>query len=582
MRIRGILTVLLVVLCGGCYSFPVTSPVERIEASIDPERNHDGIEVAAQSPVDGASPQGIIEGFFAAQESYADGYHVARQFLTTQAAAKWKPETEATVYDSNAQTLVIGADGGAVLQATLIGQVDADGVYTAVHDEAFTHDFKLVREDGQWRISNPPAGVLMGSQRFHRAFTAVPTYFFDATGTRLVAQPVYVHLADIDAGAAEVLVRALIRGPRAWLRSAVMDALPAEITSNGTRIDEDGIAHVNLGGSVEALSAEQRDMAATQLLATLSYLVSVRGLTITANGRELSVDIADSQNVVRSSTIMDLRKARDPLSKDLFAVAEGRVLRVSQSGPQIADQLPGEIGQGWVSRPERLGVDWAGETLAITTDNGTKLHVVNTGGGSPTLIHEGTSMLRPQYDVAGGLWTLDNTASGPVMARIIGGQSFSVPLTELAGRKVIAYRISPDLTRLALVVETQGAQEFGMMRIGVDRLTIDGWRPIPVNSRNGLLTTMRDVSFSGSDKVLLVAANAKDPQIAVHSFDLDAAEVGFQGPVSDVEVTAMATLASPLAPYTAVLTSEGVVMRYEAQYRWPTVLDKVTEIAYPS
>lgn len=577
---RILIAACLVASLTGCYAFPTSGPVEHADATVDTDLNQ-GIAVSAQPPVDGATPQAIIEGFFAAQESYSDGYAVARQYLSPDVSTVWKPETGITVYDITGSALVISSGERAVLQATVIGHVDGDGVYTSVHEENFTHDFELTNVDGQWRISNAPAGLLMSSQRFHRAYSPVLIHFLNAAGTRLVPQQVYVHTSEVVTSSADVLVRALIAGPRAQLRPSVIDALPAEITSNGTRIDDRGIAHVNLSGAAEALPAEQRELAAVQLLATLAQVPEVTGLNLTANGKPLSVPTADAQNIVRMSVLTQYRAAREASARNLYAIAGSKVIEISAEN-QTTVSLPGELGEGWSHSPEQLAVDWFGFHLAVVADSGTSLHLANTTTGNPTQVYEGTAILQPQYTSDSTLWTIDNTPDGPLLVVIDDGQVKITPMSELGTSKVVAFRISTDMTRLALVIDAGGHQVFGTMGLRSASSSAEGWREVPVNSRNGLLTQIREVAFTSPSRLMLIGASERDPQLAVHSLDLDAAQVDFQGPLTDVNAVGLATLPAAASPQVAVLTSDGTVLRFEAQYRWPTLTQGVTAIAYPS
>ena len=579
MRRIPVLWLLLACLTG-CYAFPTSGAVEHAEATVDTELNQ-GIAVTAQPPVEGATPQAIIEGFFAAQESYADGYAVARQYLRPDVATIWKPDTGITVYDVTGSTLVVSSSGRAVLQATVIGRVDGDGVYTSVHEENFTHDFELSQVDGQWRISNAPDGLLMSTQRFHRAYSPVLINFLNAAGTRLVPQQVYVHTAEVVSSSADVLVRALIAGPRAQLRASVVDALPSEITSNGTRIDDRGIAHVNLSAAAEALPAEQRELAAVQLLATLAQLPEVTGLSLTANGKALSVPIADSQNIVRTSILTQYRSTREASVRNLYAIADSKVLVISAEG-QTTTPLPGELGQGWAHDPESLAVDWFGFNLAVVADGGTTLHVATTANGNPSQVYAGTDLIRPQYGSDSTLWTVDNTPEGPLLVMVDDGRVRTNRLTELGTSTVVALRVSTDMTKLALVVDVGGHQVFGTIGLRPTDGTAEGWQEIPVNSRNGLLTQIRDVAFTSSTRLMLIGASARDPKFTVHSLDLDASQVDFQGPLTDVSAVELATLPATGTPQVAIRTSDGTVLGYEAQYRWPTVTQGVSAIACPS
>ncbi len=572
-----------IVALAGCASFPNSGPIERV-SDAGPGGRPPGIDVAAQPPLPGASPEAILEGFFAASESPGDGYLVARQYLTPEVAGSWRPESGIQVYDSTGQSRVVTADGAAVLRAPLVGRVDADHVFTAAHEPDFTHNFHMTKVSGEWRIANPGEGILMSLQRFHRAFQQVPIYYFDPTGTRLISQHVFLRQGDIDLRSPDALVRAVIGGPGAWLRPAVLDPLPAEVESSGTFVDEQGIARLSLSEEMEALSADHRHLAAVQLLWTLSSFEAIRGLQITVNGRPLSIDSADQDGVVPIS-VLDLYPVERPEApRDLYGIRDSSVIMLSDATDAQVAVLPGALGGGWEDVPGWLAVDWQGDRLAVVSQDAQRLYVANTADGAPTLLYSGEQLTKPQFDASGQLWTIDNTAGGPVAVRIgAGGKPVLLPLPELASASVVAFRISPDRTRIAAVVQFGQVQRLGLLRLrGVDQLTIDGWRELPINTSRGVLTALRDIAFISAERMLVLGAGERDPQFMVYSLDVDAAQVTSQGPISDVDAISLSAMPLGTLSAVAVVTSTNRGLRYEAQYRWPALLDDVTDLAYPS
>lgn len=580
---RRFLVACLVVALAGCASFPTSGPVERV-SDAGPGGRPPGIDVAAQPPQPGASPEAILEGFFAASEAPGDGYLVARQFLTPEVAGSWRPESGIQVYDATGQSRVVTADGAAVLRAPLVGRVDADHVFTAAHEPDFSHNFHMTKVSGEWRIANPGEGILMSIQRFHRAFQQVPVYYFDPTGTRLVTQHVFLRRSDINPQSPDALVRAVIGGPGPWLRPAILDALPAEVESSGTWVDEQGIARLSLSEEMEALSADQRQLAAVQLLSTLSRFDSILGLQITVNGRPLSIESGDAEGVVPLSVIEHYQVEREPAARDLFAVRETGIIRLDEEVGAEPVGLPGALGAGWEDVPGTIAASWQGELLAVVSQDRQRLYVAETATGSPTLLYSGEQLTKPQFDAAGQLWTIDNTAGGPVAVRVgDGGKPVLLPLPELASASVVAFRISPDMTRIAAVVQFGQVQRLGLMRLrGADQLAIDGWRELPVSTSRGVLSALRDVTFVSAERLLVLGAGERDAQFMVYSMDVDAAQVISQGPISDVDAVSLTAMPVGSLSAVAVITATNRGLRYEAQYRWPDLLEDVSDLAYPS
>ena len=575
--------VTLALVLAACGRFPTSGPIETVGDGGSGERPT-GIDVAAQPPSDGASPEAILEGFFAASESPADGYAVARQYLTDQAASSWRPEDGINIYDSSGQSRVITADGSAVVRASLVGRLGSDHVFTAVRDTEYNHNFELTTVDGQWRINNPGEGILMSRQRFQQAFQPVSVYFLSSAGSRLVPQQVFLRQAEFGSSAPDALVRAVIRGPGVWLRPAVLNALPDDVASSGTWVGDDGIARLALSEEIEALSADQRVQAAAQLLFTLSYFESIKGLQINVNNRPLSIPGADDDGIIGFGALSGYNPERPRAPRDLYAIQGSGIVRLPEVAGTAAVALPGPLGAGWDQQPGRLAVSWQGTLVGVVNSDGTNLYRAATIDGEPVEVYHGSALAKPQFDSAGRLWTLDNTADGVVAVQVPQqGTPLLVPIPEIGGGQVLSFRISPDLTRMAVIVQNGQTQQLGLLRLrGSDQGTIDGWRELPLNTAAGQIVAFGDVAFLSLGKMMVLGASERDAQLSVYSFDVDAAQVTSQGPLRDVDVVALTAMPLDGTVAAAVVTSTRLALRYEAQYRWEELLGDVSDAAYPS
>ena len=107
------------------------------------------------------------------------------------------------------------------LKGRLVGQVERDRTYTAV-DKPTKWDFGLTQENGEWRIGNPPAG-LMVSIRFDRFYSAYSVYFV-ANGASLVPERIYLPGCATRPTSPRRLMTALLDGPSKWLEPAAGSA----------------------------------------------------------------------------------------------------------------------------------------------------------------------------------------------------------------------------------------------------------------------------------------------------------------------------------------------------------------------
>ena len=93
-----------------------------------------------------------------------------------------------------------------ILDALLIGKLDDHRSYTA-KDTRLRHDFKLTKEEGQWRIGNPPAGLLVTESSFALLLALLPVF---RRQRRLVPDAIYLPDLRNQANIASVLVKALL------------------------------------------------------------------------------------------------------------------------------------------------------------------------------------------------------------------------------------------------------------------------------------------------------------------------------------------------------------------------------------
>ena len=145
-------------------------------------------------PVPGASPTAIVSDFLDAMEAYPVSMAVAEQFLTDEAAQRWRPEGGTVVYDRRTTTDV--SRGIVALEVDGIVRLSARGTYRAPGepsgDSGDRKLFSLSRVDGEWRISDPPDAMYVRSYFFDRYFSPFDLYFLDPTQQALIADPVFL------------------------------------------------------------------------------------------------------------------------------------------------------------------------------------------------------------------------------------------------------------------------------------------------------------------------------------------------------------------------------------------------------
>ena len=175
--------------------------------------------------------------------------------------------------DSDKDTATVQVNGK--VQAYLTGNGSYSVSSTSAPDQALTPptSFGLVRMNGEWRIADAPAVLLLTNDSFQYDYQLTKLYFFDPSGKILVPDPIYVPLqAGGPTGLITGLVNDLISPPKDWLSGGTRTAFPAGTTISGVTID--GVnAIIDLGGTIAKTSkaslTEVMQQVSSQLLWTL-------------------------------------------------------------------------------------------------------------------------------------------------------------------------------------------------------------------------------------------------------------------------------------------------------------------------
>src|SRR5690348_6187136 len=199
MRTRRVVPVLLAaavaLLAGRCAGVPSRTgvvPASRIEAP--------RVQPFAVPPTSGDTPDGIVRGFIAAGKDFHQNHQVAQEYLDG-GGAHWQALAPVVVVDSEPCIRLTAVDGAAVagdrdatscpgkqpdradrgaaagshprdgqratvrVTATVHAAIDALGRFTLSdpHHRSYQRDFALIGRRGEWRIVDPPAGLLLTS-----------------------------------------------------------------------------------------------------------------------------------------------------------------------------------------------------------------------------------------------------------------------------------------------------------------------------------------------------------------------------------------------------------------------------------
>ncbi|TFV53626.1 LpqB family beta-propeller domain-containing protein [Blastococcus sp. TF02A_35] len=220
-RTRGLAVALLAAALplASCSTVPTSSPTVAIPQA--PARPVEAAGIEPLPPAPGASAEEVVRTFIDASASTVRSHPVARLHLAPAAAEKWLDETGISVIGTD--YAVITTDAGTVsITANLIGTVDPRGVFTVAGRGVFTREFRLEQVDGEWRITDPPDGLIMLEPDFERLYDELQAYFVDPTASRVVPDPRYLMIGETQPTA---LVERLLGGPSSSLAAGVANPL---------------------------------------------------------------------------------------------------------------------------------------------------------------------------------------------------------------------------------------------------------------------------------------------------------------------------------------------------------------------
>ncbi|MGY1786489.1 LpqB family beta-propeller domain-containing protein [Geodermatophilus sp. SYSU D00698] len=441
-RLPAALAALLVGLLAACSTVPTGSAPQAItEAQARPTGD---VGIEPLGPRAGAPPEEIVRGFVDAAASTVNGHPVAVEHLTPEAAATWSDESGITLVGPDYATVTTGS-GAVVMTGDLVGTVDPRGVFSAPNDTVFTREFTLAEVGGEWRITNPPDGLVMLVPDFERLYDDLAVYFVDPTGTRVVPDPRYLVSGDAQP---TTLVQRLVEGPSPALAAGVSNALGGVTLTRAVTVSGATVT-VDLAG-LDDLAPNQLAQLAAQLVWTLDQLEGTNSVEVTSNGEPVAIDGVPT--VQRTDDWASYSPDSVPADADGHYLDAGRLMTVD------GQPAPGPAGEG------AYGLTGAAVSADPRTSALTAMAGVSVSGGTASLLAGPYGQpLAPVITGAGRLSVPTVAATRPefwvvrdesTVVRVpASGQPQPVNAPTLPGQgRATALQLSPDGVRAAAVV----------------------------------------------------------------------------------------------------------------------------------
>lgn len=508
---RRPLLVLVVALLAlsGCSTVPSSSSTVQITQA--PVRPAEDVGIEPLGPEPGATPEENVRDFIDAAASTVRGHPVAREYLTEGAAADWDDTTGITVISPD--YAAVATDTGAVeVTANLVGTVDNRGIFSVATPSAYTREYTVEQVDEEWRISDPPDGLVMLQPDFERIYDQLDLYFFDPTMQQLVPDPRYLITGEAQP---TTLVSKLLEGPSSPLAAGVKNSMSGVQLRRNVTVDGQN-ATVELG-NLPAEPGPQLSEICAQLVWTLAQVDAqrIRTVTVTVDGEP--VDGVPE----RMSTDDWSGYAPDPAPLESIGhYLDAGALRTVTSG----EPAPGPAGQGAyglvsaaVSADPRTGQlaflagvrpEGGGAALLSGPYGGELVPVVSGGSlSAPTVAATRSEawVLRDGVDIVRA------PSNGPP-------QAVAVPTLAALGRGRVL-QLSPDGVRAALVVDgPQGPRLY----VGTVVRSDDGG--VAVRDLRDVVPTLSqvaDVAWRDSRTLWLLAGDAGEDRTVPYSVGVD-------------------------------------------------------------
>lgn len=504
---RLLAAVLTLTVAAGCAAVPSSTPPVVVGAAPPVGvPNGNDIVLEPDAPRDGMTPEEIVRGFMTASASTAPGHPVARQYLTPKAADAWQDDTKVTVIADN-YSAVASADSEEVnLTATTIAEVDGAGVYRLSPSTLDEH-FGMAKVSGQWRIAEPPDGILIANGDFARVYPQTDLYFLDPTRKHVVPDPRYYSVAPEKR--ANTVVEQLLAGPSTWLAPAVRTELGDGVALRSGVVQDGDTAVVELTGLTEK-SPQQVAALSAQLVWTLRMLPGVNRVRISNDGEPLP-GVNEVQGV-------NDWEAYDP---DVIPVnSVGHFIHNGGLWRDDGSPIPGPAGGDGYGLTS-AGVSLTQEYLAgvQSTDTGARLLVGPYGGELSLVDLVAQTLTAPTWGgYADEVWTVRDGVD--VLRVPVSGEPEVVPAPQLAGLgKVSVLRLSRDGTRaVAVIVAPNGRSSVYIGRVVQenDSRRIEGFTAIAPS-----FDSVSDACWYDSGTVYVVAKDRASPSVKPYIVEVD-------------------------------------------------------------
>lgn len=455
--VTGVLALaLLALLASGCVRMPDEGPVVETRGGSGAGTG-EGFNYDPLPPQPDATPAEIVQGFLDAMMAAPIQLNSARGFLSSAARADWRPERSTITYVTR------GAPTGTTRVSVELpggGDVfDGRGAWRhSLRGDQRALSFRMVVEDGQWRVDEAPDALIVSEQFFSQRFRRAALYFFDPTARILVPEPVFVPTGE---QLATSLVKALLAGPHPSRRGVVRTFVPPGLDVGLSVPVSEGVATLSLAGSSRPTTATLRLMTA-QLTWTLRQVPDIEELRITLGDAPVQLPEVGTQFPVTLGQEFD--PSGQYASSTVFGLRDGALVFGSPDDLERVDGPFGAEGQALRS----VGVDLDASSAAAVTGDGRAVllgPVFGATGRIEEIVSRASDLLTPSWDFDRRLWLVDRGAGSATVLYREDSRLRGLRVPGITGQDVSSFLVSRDGSRFVAVVRRPGGDRLLVSRI---------------------------------------------------------------------------------------------------------------------
>lgn len=434
--IKAATAFLVVAVLAGCQGIPDQGPVH--QGLSDLSQAQQQVQYRPDEPMPDSSQEEIVRGFLQAASSATDDYAIARQFLTYEYEHQWDPY-QSVLVDEGERQYTEPTETSSLLTLGGIAWIDERGILTQIPPGESTEvAFELEQEDGEWRISSAPNGVILDRTTFLDVWSHHQLYF-GTSGELLVSDGRwFLNRATMSTH----IVSELLAGPAPALVDVARSGfIPGTALESDAVLIDAGTARIELTHGFENLPPATIALAEQQLGTSLNSVPGVSSFVVTVGQQEvMSGSVLAPQSLDTPEVVEANYKAA--LSH------EGSFGYLGSDGFQTATAMD-EILAPLV--PTDITMDALSQNAAVLTDGGVWWATPN----GAMLIDERRDQLAPTIDRHGYVWTATTANPGSITVQRPGDPSFEIDAPWLDDLDVRAMRISPGGNKVAVLVQTE-------------------------------------------------------------------------------------------------------------------------------